>query len=357
VYSTCLSCHARFRSNAAIEAFPIGRRLAFDPARGRLWVVCGRCGRWCLAPFDERWEAIEECERRFRSTKLRASTDNIGLARLTEGTDLVRVGTALRPELAVWRYGRRFRRQHSVAVVVHGAQAAVSNTLRVSALAGAFLSGPGLAIRAGIIVAAFGAASYWQHRVVARLHRGGEPPLLVRRRDLGALAVVRGSSASPDWALQVKHHLGTAKLADDDASRAARVLLPALNWAGGDEVQVATAVRRLESGLDPATLFRSVAESRTMPRMGSGVPLVELPASQRLALEMALHEESERRALDGELAALEQAWREAEEIAAIADSLLVPQSIEQQLARLRSRSVRAGAPGDGGDEARSTSPD
>jgi hypothetical protein len=36
---------------------------------------------------------------------------------------------------------------------------------------------------------------------------------------------------------------------------------------------------------------------------------------------MALTEESERRALEGELAALEAAWREAEEIAAIADAL------------------------------------
>ena len=36
---------------------------------------------------------------------------------------------------------------------------------------------------------------------------------------------------------------------------------------------------------------------------------------------MTLHEESERRALQGELATLEAAWREAEEIAAIADSL------------------------------------
>jgi hypothetical protein len=36
---------------------------------------------------------------------------------------------------------------------------------------------------------------------------------------------------------------------------------------------------------------------------------------------MALHEESERQALEGELAALEAAWREAEEIAHIADYL------------------------------------
>ena len=44
----------------------------------------------------------------------------------------------------------------------------------------------------------------------------------------------------------------------------------------------------------------------------------------RLALEMSLHEEQERRALEGELWILEQAWKEAEEIAAIADRLLLP---------------------------------
>jgi len=39
---------------------------------------------------------------------------------------------------------------------------------------------------------------------------------------------------------------------------------------------------------------------------------------------MALHEEQERRALEGELWVLEQAWKEAEEIAAISDNLLLP---------------------------------
>jgi hypothetical protein len=53
----------------------------------------------------------------------------------------------------------------------------------------------------------------------------------------------------------------------------------------------------------------------------------------RLALEMAAQEAAERRALEGELALLEQAWREAEEIAAIADSLLMPRWIEEYVQR------------------------
>lgn len=49
-----------------------------------------------------------------------------------------------------------------------------------------------------------------------------------------------------------------------------------------------------------------------------------MPKPLRLAVEMSLHEEQERRVLEGELWILEQAWREAEEIAAIADRLLPP---------------------------------
>src|SRR3712207_9431151 len=34
--------------------------------------VCGGCGRWNLAPVEERWEPVEEAERRFRDARLRA---------------------------------------------------------------------------------------------------------------------------------------------------------------------------------------------------------------------------------------------------------------------------------------------
>jgi hypothetical protein len=63
--------------------------------------------------------------------------------------------------------------------------------------------------------------------------------------------------------------------------------------------------------------------------------LRSMPASDRLALEMACHEETERRALEGDLHSLESAWREAEEIAAIADSLALPPRVEEWLARNR----------------------
>ena len=50
---------------------------------------------------------------------------------------------------------------------------------------------------------------------------------------------------------------------------------------------------------------------------------------------MALHEDAERRAMAGELALLEVAWRDAEEVAAIADDMFVPTGVQATLARLR----------------------
>ena len=57
---------------------------------------------------------------------------------------------------------------------------------------------------------------------------------------------------------------------------------------------------------------------------------MRLSGTERLALEMAVHEEHERRALEGELATLEAAWRDAEEIAQIADDDLTPPKLYEQ---------------------------
>jgi hypothetical protein len=68
--------------------------------------------------------------------------------------------------------------------------------------------------------------------------------------------------------------------------------------------------------------------------------LLALNPVQRLAFEMALHEEAERRAMEGELAELERAWREAEEIAGIADDLLVPVGVGERFEHLRRKVLR-----------------
>src|SRR2546423_6588392 len=121
MYTTCIFCGTHLGGNEVVETFPVGRRLAFDAAKGRLWVVCRKCERWNLTPLEERWEAIEECERAFRGTRLRVSTDQIGLAKLREGLELVRSGEPQRPEMAAWRYGDQFGRRRNRHLLYTGA--------------------------------------------------------------------------------------------------------------------------------------------------------------------------------------------------------------------------------------------
>lgn len=125
MYSTCLFCHHSLGANESVESFPVGSRLAFDARAGRLWVVCRRCSRWNLSAIEERWEAIEECERLFRGTRLRMATENVGLARLADGTDLVRIGRTLRPEMAAWRYGDQLGRRRRRYLLYTGVGAAL----------------------------------------------------------------------------------------------------------------------------------------------------------------------------------------------------------------------------------------
>ena len=75
-----------------------------------------------------------------------------------------------------------------------------------------------------------------------------------------------------------------------------------------------------------------------------------MPTPTRLALEMALHEEQEMRALAGELIELELQWRQAEEIAGIADDMFVPQETRDFIARHRAGAEAAGATIDGREE-------
>jgi len=58
-------------------------------------------------------------------------------------------------------------------------------------------------------------------------------------------------------------------------------------------------------------------------------------------MEMSVHEDSERRALEGELALLEEAWRHAEEIAAISDDLFVSDQTREGLAALKEDEANA----------------
>jgi hypothetical protein len=345
VYSTCLFCHAPLGANGAVEHFPVGRRIAFDAAKGRLWAVCVRCGRWNLSPLEERWEAIEECERLYRGTRLRASTDNVGLARLPDGTELVRIGSPLRPEFAAWRYGdqfgRRRRRHLAYAGLSIAGAAAFAAGWHALGLGGGIAYSMFQIVRAGV--------SGSPDKVVATIPQRLVPALKVRRRDV-ARAYLNVQAPGDSWTLWVQGTDGGRLIGADRAERVAGTLLAASNHAGASALGVRHAVAVLEEAGNPGAVGIPFLVRRARRRLAysewTPVRFGELTGSERLALEMALHEESERRALEGELASLAEAWREAEEVAAIADSLLLPAGLDERIARLR---AEASSPPSGAD--------
>ncbi|HYW50546.1 MAG TPA: hypothetical protein VE861_08070, partial [Gemmatimonadaceae bacterium] len=348
-------------------AFPVGRRLAFDATKGRLWVVCGRCQRWCLAPLEERWEAIEACEKQFRDARLRASTDEIGLVRLREGLELVRIGAPLLPEFSAWRYGREFsvRRRKAIAlgaatagVAAAGSAAAIASGAG-AAIVGLFAMGVPMIHLTGLI--GFLAYSAIDSASATTLMVDGRKRT-VYRADLRETHLVTTDSAE-GWGIRLKHAYGRVVLTGDDAMRATTRLLARANGAGASSTLVRSSVERIAQARSPEAVVRdlaahsaSLADGFTKSRSAfieafnrnpftagkfdetrnpGSLALLAPPA--RLALEMALHEESERAALAGELAPLAAAWREAEEVAAISDRLLVPAEVERDLAALRDR--------------------
>jgi hypothetical protein len=351
MYSTCLFCKNNLGANEAIERFPIGRRLAFDAAKGRLWVVCRKCERWNLTPIEERWEAIEECEKSFRETKLRVSTDQIGLACLSEGLELVRIGKPLRPEFAAWRYGDQFGRRRRKNIILCSLMFAGGVTI------------PSLGPALGLSLGGFGGlifqganASYLFYRsrhAVARV-RDGHGNLL-RVSSVGAQkTVMLEPTATEPWGLRIRHrgvdeneipwwHRERNSLQTDirgeDAMRAAAQLLPRLNATGASSRRINAAVVIATEHENPAITFERAARlavrKPSWKVYGEGTVLSLFPPEVRLALEMVSHEDSERRAFEGELYLLEEAWKEAEETAAISDDMFLPEDVSKRLAEMK----------------------
>ena len=340
MYATCLFCNHHLGTNQVLEVFPAGRRLAFDPSKGRLWVVCRRCERWNLSPFDERWEAIEACERLFRDARKRVSSDNIGLAKLDEGLELVRIGEPLRPEFAAWRYGDQFGRRRRRAILVGVGIGAVAGGIMIGGAAVGIAGGGGYWIYQVIDGLA---KQYRRRRIVARVPTADGRRLIVRGSHLNRVTLTPDAQSTVGWNLHLTHSAGEAVLSDHHATRAAALIMPAVNRAGASRRNVQQAVREIESLRDPVEFLKTIAagpeqgrlDYRAYRRRSKHKGLIRLPVSTRLAVEMAVNEEHERIALEGELALLELAWQDAEEIAAIADSLTIPAEVNEQLERLK----------------------
>jgi hypothetical protein len=371
MYATCIHCQAGLGRNDLLETLPIGRRIAFDEAAGRLWVVCASCSRWNLVPFDSRFEAIEASERLFRETRLRMSTGQIGLAKTREGTELVRIGMPMQPEMAAWRYAgslakRRLRFALTTAPVTIGLAAAAKFLPVVGqmfgpswlALMSASLLSGALVRRANrrtiASVAVKEAHVKLSRDVVSCIRIDATDPVALRvllptipayrvlANPFGQLIgetegqVMVGRVAAEDD--DDVDRLQTYLTAESDLSHLFRVIMPIVNEAGAPASVIADATAIL-SRYDPDPRYILFGKRKNWSK-AKRVTLSAASEPRRLALEMLVHEESERRWLAGELMALEAEWVRAEKIAAIADGLVRDSGIERRLGELSEQARR-----------------
>jgi hypothetical protein len=317
VYRTCIFCNRSLGSNEVVETFPVGRRLAFDPAKGRLWVVCRSCERWNLSPLEERWEALETLERIYRGTRVRASTENIGLARHPEGLELVRIGRPHRPEFAAWRYGDQFGRRRTRAILYGAGGLAVLAAVAIGGLATGILSGAVVSQSGGMINA------FQNGRTRLRL-RTDDGVLKLKNPDLLGTRI-RATDDDLGYGVEIRKGKSKRWFEGEEARRVAGLVLPKMNSAGGARTTVQEAVHHIEEHHHSEAFLRAIARGdRFTDKKGVPGYVNKMPKPTKLAVEMALHEEQERRALEGELWRLERAWEAAEEIAAISDDLFLP---------------------------------
>jgi hypothetical protein len=322
----CLACSREFPTSSELEWLTVGRKVAFDPMRGRLWVVCQWCGHWSLVPMDHRWEAVEELERlaHTRATVL-GTTDQVSLLDLG-AVEAVRIGRAPGREEAWWRYGREFRGRRlrynmitrtggtAAAIVVGTAVACFTLLVPDVALARwrTIRAFPGQARNSGSAAA----ESFERWFRYGRVAWQGAVPCQACGHVLTALPFsTRGTALlQPDRSVQVPcDHCRSADgrhvIAGRDGEQIVRRLLAYENIAGADDRQLDAAVQLIRSGQVRAPGAISLRGARRETLVG---------------LELLLAEQREARLLGWEIADLQARWEIAEELARIIDRELTP---------------------------------
>jgi hypothetical protein len=326
MFRSCAFCNTAFDGDGGPSGLGVGRRIAFDEWKGRLWVVCPRCTRWNLTPFDDRLERIEAVARAAQAGRIAGSTDQVALIRW-ERYDFVRVGKPPRVELATWRYGERLRnrQRERMKVVVPLTVAAIGLGIAANVAAGGGF---------GVIVWNIHRAVDWVYLRIVGSRRVSliESPICARCGSIMELRArhVQYARVVPDTHADMgvllscpRCHQEGAQLTGIEAVQVLRQGLTYLNLVRGGRRRAEDAAREVDRVGGPDRLLRDVAQRE--------LTLRSLRPERGLAFEMAVDERAE-------VEELEQQWREAEEIADIADGTLGSSTdVENELRRLKNR--------------------
>ena len=325
MYTTCGFCAGSLGGDGGPSGLAIGRRFAYDAHRGRAWVICARCSRWNLTPFDTRETAIGALENMAAAGRVAATSEHVALVR-AGAYDVVRVGRPRRPEFATWRYGERVkaRERERLKFIIPATAVAIGGMVAFN-----FAVGGGMAYMLGQIPGM--ADGLYTTMVGNRKVAGIDPPLCDR---CGQPMVLRAKhlqharlthTAHADLALLLSCpscKVYGAQVEGPDAEAVLRAGLTFVNLKKGKRVKkkAEEAAGYVDRHGGPEQFIRLTTRIEK--------PVGSLVGAEALALEMAVDEQAELREL-------ERQWHQAEEIANIADGLLMPPSIEEELKRLR----------------------
>jgi hypothetical protein len=324
MYTTCAFCAGSLGGDGGASGLGVGRRLAFDSWRSRAWVICQRCSRWNLTPLDTRLDTIALLERMAAAGRVAASSGQVTLVRAGPH-DLVRIGRPQRVEMATWRYGERIkaREKERMKVIVPVTAAAIGVAVVVDVVAGGsigFMIGQ---------IPNIGESVYTS--MVANRKVPIEPPVCDR---CGSVMVLKAKhlqharlthTSHQDLALLLscpRCRTYGAQIAGDDAERALRAGLTFVNLKKGKKIKrkAEEAAGFLERHGGPERFVQVTARIEK--------DIKSLAGTEALALEMAVDEWAE-------IHELERQWREAEELAQIADNLLTDPAVEARLRQMR----------------------
>jgi len=316
LFSRCFVCAAELSAEPVTPAEENPAKYAFDPARGRLWVVCIRCGAWNLVPIEARWEAIEVLERTARDRgRVLARTDNVALIE-AGNTTLIRIGATQRKEEAWWRYLKEaeHRRDNARRIVRRGRWRDAFINLLIWGVPIPAGTEPETWIHSARVLQFSrslwtGPARCGECGALAHDIRFADPVTIVSRNDelrvRGRCAVCRAAGGH-----------GMFEIADPIATRIVQRKLAYTNYAGASEPDLNGAVGILDSFPSAASFVHTV--------FANPVLFTQLKSPQLIAFEMAVNEAREVELLNLEVRELEARWRVEEEIAFIVDRELTP---------------------------------
>jgi len=327
----CLFCHRPFDQGWRFGGLPPAWRLAFDSGRDRIWVICDACFRWNLWPPEEQGGAISALERMVGDRgRVLARTDNVTLLAIGDMI-ILRVGDAGLGERSYWRYGRDalareqdyLSRGAKLSAYAYGALAAVAESVGLGDKNFKVRFEEGFTAHV-LRWRRFGWAAWF-----GRLRCPSCGSFLRAARfdlswwfypmldDGGALALGVPCPRCDPWTPEKVYHLQGY-----EAESVLRRVLAYQNITGAVEGTLEAAVREVEEKGTPEAFLESIARDSPFLR--------ELTFPQAVALEIALNEGLERRALEREARALEFMWRREEELARIMDEELNPRGLRSR---------------------------